>query len=61
MQDGHCPLHIASQKAHDRTVEMLLQAGATVDLQNKVEDCSCVVPSAVYSFWIKYHPTFRGI
>ena len=39
MQDGHCPLHIASQKGHDRIVEMLLQAGATVDLQNKVEDC----------------------
>ena len=38
-QDGACPLHIASQEGHDRTVEMLLQAGATVDLQDKVEDC----------------------
>ena len=39
MQGGDCPLHIASQKGHDRIVEMLLQAGATVDLQDKVEDC----------------------
>ena len=36
-QDEFCPLHIASQEDHGRIVEMLLQAGATVDLQNKVE------------------------
>ena len=39
MQDGYFPLLIASQEDHDRVVEMLLQAGATVDLQNKVENC----------------------
>ena len=38
-QDGLFPLYVASQEGHDRIVEMLLQAGATVDLQNKVEDC----------------------
>ena len=37
MQDGNCPLHIASQEGHDKTVEILLQAGATVDLQHKVD------------------------
>ena len=37
MQDGNCLLYIASQEGHDKTVEILLQAGATVDLQNKVE------------------------
>ena len=37
MQEGDCPLHIASQKGHDKTVKILLQAGATVDLQDKVE------------------------
>ena len=37
IQDGNCPLHCASQEGHDKTVEILLQAGATVDLQNKVE------------------------
>ena len=37
IQDGVCPLFFASQKGHDKTVEILLQAGATVDLQNKVE------------------------
>ena len=37
-KDGHCPLYIASQEGHDRIVEMLLQAGATVDLQSKVKD-----------------------
>ena len=30
------PLISASQKGHDRVVEKLLKAGATVDLQNKV-------------------------
>ena len=38
IQDGACPLHIASQEGHDRVVNMLLQAGATVDLQSKVEN-----------------------
>ena len=37
MQAGGCPLYIASQEGHDKTVKILLQAGATVDLQNKVE------------------------
>ena len=37
MQDGDGPLHIASQEGHDKTVEILLQAGSTVDLQHKVE------------------------
>ena len=38
-QDGFSPLYTASQEGHDRIVEMLLQAGATVDLQTKVENC----------------------
>ena len=37
IQDGNCPLVFASWKGHDKTVEILLQAGATVDLQNKVD------------------------
>ena len=38
-QNGYFPLYDASQEGHDGIVEMLLQAGATVDLQTKVEDC----------------------
>ena len=38
-QDGFFLLFDASQEGHDGIVEMVLQAGATVDLQNKVEDC----------------------
>jgi len=38
MQDAGCPLYFASHEGHDKTVEILLQAGATVDLQNKVEN-----------------------
>ena len=38
-QDGGFPLFMASQEGHDRIVEMLLQAGATVNLERKVEDC----------------------
>ena len=41
-QDGYCPLHVASQDGHGRVVDILLQGGATVDLQNKVENCSSV-------------------
>ena len=37
MQVGDSPLLIASQNGHDRIVEMLLQAGATVNLQDKVK------------------------
>ena len=37
-QKGYSPLHIASQEGHDQVVEILLQAGATVDLQKKVEN-----------------------
>ena len=37
-QEGYFPLHNASAEGYDGIVEMLLQAGATVDLQTKVED-----------------------
>ena len=39
IQEGYLPLHNASAEGYDGIVEMLLQAGATVDLQTKVEDC----------------------
>ena len=35
-QDRFFPLFSASQEGHDRIVEMLLQAGTTVNLQDKV-------------------------
>ena len=38
IQDGFFPLSNASQEGYDEIVQMLLQAGATVDLQNKVEN-----------------------
>ena len=50
MQDGDCPLHFASQEGHDKTVEILLKAGATVDLQDKVESYYLLVwDSGVHS------------
>ena len=39
MQNGASSLFVASEKGHDSVVEKLLQAGATVDLQRKVENC----------------------
>ena len=36
IQDGFFPLSNASQEGYDEIVQMLLHAGATVDLQNKV-------------------------
>ena len=38
-QDGFFPMYSASLMGHDKIVEILLQAGATVDLQNKVDYC----------------------
>ena len=65
MQDGFFPLFSASQEGHDRIVEKLLQAGATVDLQNKVVKfvvhLSLVIWHVHYSLYTKYHTTFRGM
>ena len=62
-QDGSFPLISASQKGHDRIVEKLLQAGATVDLQNKVlfVHLSLVMCHVLYLLYTKYHTTFRGM
>ena len=66
MQDGFFPLSNASQEGHDRVVEKLLQAGATVDLQNKVVKLSkfivhlsLVIWHVHYSLYTKYHTTLR--
>ena len=51
MQDGFFPLFVACQEGHDRIVEKLIQAGAIVDLQNKVFLClsvTCDVPCTVF-------------
>ena len=62
-QNGYSPLTGASAKGYDGIVEMLLQAGATVDLQTKVEDCfnfvllSLVVCHLLCSLYTNYHTT----
>ena len=43
MQVGFFPLFSASKEGHDRVVEKLLQAEATVDLQEEVCYLSLVV------------------
>ena len=59
MQDGFSPLISASQEGHDRVVEKLLQAGATVDLQNKVVVIICHLSLVTcHSLYTKYHTTF---
>ena len=58
MQEGVCPLYIASQKGHDKTVKILLQAGATVDLQSKVESYySLLLENGVHSNLITFDGT----
>ena len=49
-QDGASSLIIASVNGHDRIVDKLLQAGATVDLQEKVI-CSSVTRNVMYSIY----------
>ena len=57
-QDGTSSLFIASRKGHDRVVEKLLQAGATVDLQEKVENCCYLFISHLCcAKHIMYHTT----
>ena len=54
MKDGFFPLYNVSQEGHDKIVEKLLQAGATVDLQAKVKiviicsSVTCVVPCTLF-------------
>ena len=60
MQDGFFPLFVACQKGHDRIVEKFIQAGAIVDLQNKVFlYLSLVMCHVLYSLYTKYHTIFR--
>lgn len=41
IQDGATPLYIASQNGHDKVVQLLTQAGASLDLEGNVS-CACV-------------------
>ena len=56
LQEGNCPLFIASLEGHDKTVKILLQAGATVDLQAKVEN-SLLLENGVHSNLSKFDGT----
>ena len=45
-QDGSTALHVACQEGHAQVAELLLQAGASVELETKVrcvvrQDCVC--------------------
>ena len=42
IQYGSVPLEIAAEKRHTKTVQRLLDAGATVNYQNKVVKIKCV-------------------
>ena len=52
-QDGSFPLYYASGEGYDRIVEKLLQAGAVVDMQTKVQwlrNCSGCSGFGRYTF-----------
>ena len=54
IQDGFFPLSDASQEGYDEIVQMLLQAGATVDLQNKVKDWFNFVHLSLVVCYVQY-------
>ena len=54
LQDGWTPFHAASQEGHDQVVELLLQAGASVDQETEVrcgvgQDCVCKTKQCTYT------------
>ena len=48
LQDGFAPIHVACQGGHYQIVELLLQAGASVEQQTKVGLC-VVIEQLTYS------------
>ena len=58
-QDGFFPLYCACHNGYCEIAEMLLKAGATVNLQAKVEDCFNLfiysVPPTVCSLYSYYN------
>ena len=70
MQEGYAPLHAAAAKGHDDMVCVLLEAGANLDLQNKVRKsfigsssscCSdCVLYCACLHRMERLHTVLQG-
>ena len=42
VQNGKIPLHIACSNGHDKVVQVLLDHGVQVDVQDRVSDISCI-------------------
>ena len=43
LQNGRTALHIASERGHTSTVQVLLESGAQVDLTDQVCNCAIIV------------------
>ena len=61
IQDGFFPLSDASQEGYDEIVQVLLHAGATVDLQNKVKDWFNFVHLSLVVCYVQYSHNIHGI
>lgn len=53
-QDGYSPLYCASQEGHDNIVEMLLQAGAKVDLWTEVNNAEALAITFLRIFFPQF-------
>jgi hypothetical protein len=64
LQDGYTALHYAAKRGHYKLVEILLEAGANLDMKDNKVRAYYLPSSNIYSFDLqerKYSTSFGGV